>query len=71
MDRRLRGKSVFYFTIPTALLVIATSVGGLFFGNTYSRETLEWLGQAVGQDLVDLVLLVPTLLISALLVGME
>ncbi len=70
MDRRLRGKNVFYFTIPTALLVIATSVGGLFFGNTYSRETLEWLGQAVGQDLVDLVLLVPTLLISALLVGM-
>ncbi len=69
MDNSLRGKTVFYFTIPTALLVIVTSVGGLFFGNTYSHETLEWLGQAIGQDLVDLVLLVPTLLISALLVG--
>jgi hypothetical protein len=70
MDKNLRGKTVFYFTIPTALLVIVTSVGGLSFGSTYSRETFEWLGQAIGQDLVDLVLLVPTLLVSALFVAM-
>lgn len=68
MDRDLRGNTVLYFSIPTVLLIVMTSLGGLLFENSYSRETAEWVAQAVGQDIIDLALVVPTMLISAFLV---
>lgn len=67
MDKELRGNTVLLFTIPTIVLVIITSLGGLLIGNTYSRETPLWVAQAAGQDLIDIILIVPFLLISALL----
>ncbi len=65
MNSPIGGKSVLYFTIFTVLLVVITSLGGLLYGGTYSRETAEWVAQAIGQDIIDLVLIVPTILISA------
>lgn len=68
MERDLRGNTVLYFSLPVVLLIVITSLGGLFFPGTYSRETTDWVAQAVGQDIIDLVLIVPTILISAFLV---
>lgn len=67
MDGELRGNTVLYFTIPTVLFVIVTSLGGLWFGSTYSRETALWVAQAAGQDIIDIALIVPVLLVFAFL----
>ncbi len=50
-----------------ALLVTVVSVGGIFFPATYLRETAEWRAQSIGQDWFDLLISVPTLLVSAIL----
>ena len=49
---------------PLALLVTATSLGGLLLPSTYARETANWAAQAVGQDWVDLLFAVPWLVIA-------
>lgn len=67
MDNELRDKTVLFFTIPTILLILAASLGGLLYGSTYARETSVWVAQAVGQDMINLMLIAPVLLISALL----
>jgi len=53
------------FTLLLTPLMIFVSVVGLSSGTLYSRETASWLAQCVGQDLIDLVVVTPTLLISA------
>lgn len=68
MENELRDNTILYFTIPTILLILVTSLGGLFYEGTYARETSLWTAQAVGQDIIDLAVLLPVLLISALLV---
>lgn len=65
MYKELRVNTVLYFTIPTVLLIAVTSLGGLLYETTYSRETALWIAQAAGQDIVDIALIVPTLLIAA------
>ncbi len=67
MDSELRDNTILYFTLPTVLLVLVTSLGGLLYQSTYARETSVWVAQAIGQDIIDLVILVPVLLISAFL----
>lgn len=69
MDYSLRGKTVWYFTVPTALLIIVTGVAGAFFADTYAQETPLWVAQAAGQDIINIALIVPTLLISAFFTG--
>jgi hypothetical protein len=52
---------------PLALLVTATSLGGLLLPSSYARETANWAAQAVGQDWVDLLFAVPWLAITGAL----
>lgn len=51
-------------TILLALSLALVSIGGAFFPGTYERDSASLAAQGVGQDLVDLVLAVPLLLIS-------
>ena len=51
-----------------ALLVVIVSLTGILKPELYSRESLNWKTQSIGQDKVDLVLLVPLLIITAILV---
>ncbi len=44
-----------------------TSAIGLYTDNFYARETLNWATQSLGQDMIDLFLITPILLISAIL----
>jgi len=68
MDKTLKSETVLFFTIPTTVLIIVASLGGLMFGSTYSRETASWYAQAIAQDIANLVIIVPTLLVSAFFV---
>ena len=53
--------------IPLALLVALASLGGIVMPATYARETASWAAQGIGQDWVNLLLVVPWLLLTAVL----
>ncbi len=53
-------------SIPLALLVAGASLGGIVLPSTYARETASWAAQGVGQDWVNLVLVVPWMLTAAI-----
>ncbi len=55
-------------TVPLIILIAAVSLGGLFLPQTYARESANWTAQALAQDIFDLVVVVPVLLVSAFLV---
>ena len=45
-------------------LITLISIVGLSFNNVYSKETHNWYVQCIAQDIIDLFLVVPLLLIS-------
>ncbi len=67
MESGLRQKPLL-FTVPLSLLIAAASLGGLFISGMYSRETAFAAAQALAQDVIDLIIVVPTLLISSVLI---
>jgi len=56
---------ILWLSLPLAVLVTIASVIGLTTAGFYSAETLNWQAQSVGQDIVDLFLIIPALLISS------
>jgi hypothetical protein len=49
-----------------AVLLAATSVGGILLPSTYARETASWRAQGIGQDWFDLLVVVPVLVTGAI-----
>jgi len=66
MADALRRDRTLLFTAAIASLMTTASLGGLLLGNLYSQETSAWYVQCIGQDTVDLAVIVPSLLLSAL-----
>jgi len=66
MDQKnaLVGINILKVSIPLIVLVIAVSAVGLFYPEIYKAATPNWLAQSVGQDAVDLFLIVPVLVIG-------
>lgn len=60
-------KIVLLLSFSLAALTITASCIGLFTPDFYAKETLNWQAQSVGQDLIDLVLITPCLLITSIL----
>ncbi|MBL7724690.1 MAG: hypothetical protein JNK27_11100 [Chitinophagaceae bacterium] len=56
---------VLWFSLPLAALVVFVSATGLSTPGFYAAETTNWQAQSAGQDLIDLFIVVPALLISA------
>jgi hypothetical protein len=54
-------------SLLAAALMALTSLAGLFADSTYALETAEWAAQGIGQDLVNVALVFPVLVISAIL----
>jgi hypothetical protein len=54
-------------TLVLAAVFAAASLGNLVVPGAYARETPSWTAQGIGQDWVDLLVVVPVLLFSALL----
>jgi hypothetical protein len=58
-------RSAFALSHAAAALMAFVSALGAFAAFPYSRETASWAAQGVGQDLVNLFVVVPVLLVSA------
>jgi len=61
----MNSKYFFYLILPLAILLSITSAGDLLVSGMYARETADWRAQSLAQDLFDLIVAVPVLLISA------
>jgi len=57
--------TILFFSLPLAVFVIVVSYAGLFIPDTYAKETANWTAQAIGQDIIDLFLITPLLLITS------
>jgi hypothetical protein len=65
----MQNKIILLLSLPLSALIIIASSIGLFTPEFYSAETTNWQAQSIGQDFVDLFLVTPCLLISAILAG--
>ena len=60
-----QNKIILLLSLPIAILATIVSYAGLFIPDTYARETANWAAQAVAQDIIDLFLIIPFLLITS------
>lgn len=60
-------KFVIGIALLLAVLVTAASLTGIYTADFYASESENWQLQALGQDVIDLLLIVPFLTISAVL----
>ncbi len=58
-------KILFYFTLPIVFLMAICSSIGIWNQNLYTRESLDWMSQCIGQDISNLFFVAPILLVSA------
>ena len=64
-DTPFKGAATLAF--PLAVLFAAASLGNIVLPAAYVNETTSWAAQGLGQDWVDLLLVVPVLVVSAAL----
>lgn len=67
MSSNRTDNTIIRLSIPTALLIIIAGCIGLFTPGFYSQETLNWQAQSVGQDMADVFIVSPMLIITAVL----
>lgn len=60
-------KIILLLTIPLAIFTAIASYVGIFIENTYLKETANYAAQGIGQDIVNLFVIVPVLLVSSIL----
>lgn len=58
-------KLIFVLSLPLTAFTILVSCVGLYTPHFYSAETINWQAQSMGQDMVDLFLVTPCLLITS------
>lgn len=58
-------RAFLYFTVPIVILIAISSITGIWHQEIYAKETTDWLSQCVGQDISNLFLVVPALILSA------
>jgi len=58
-------KSLLYFTIPIVILIATCSSIGILVQQFYSKETMGWLSQCIGQDISNLMFVSPILIVSS------
>jgi len=66
MKKNQKSNLIFMLSMALSSLVIIASCIGLFLPETYAKETPDWIAQAIGQDIIDLFLITPVLVISAI-----
>src|SRR6266536_2312060 len=66
--REIKKGCVFgYSSFAQAILIAVTGYCGLFVKGTYTLETTAWYVQSIGQDIVDLFIIVPVLIITGMM----
>ena len=58
-------------TLPLGVLIAISSIIGILFEDIYSQEVPEYAAQGVGQDIINLFVLVPILLVASVLIRRE
>lgn len=61
-----RDRFVLWMSVPLAALFAATALAGLFWPPTYAQEKFKWAVQGMAGDAVNLLVIVPVLLASAI-----
>jgi hypothetical protein len=56
---------ILMLSLPLAILTAVVSYAGVFIESTYARENTLYAAQGIGQDIVNLFIVVPILLIAA------
>ena len=59
------GISILVFTIPLAILILVSGLAGLLCDFPYAKETQSWTVQGIAQDIFDVVILAPVILLAA------
>lgn len=59
-------KYVLILSLPLFVLILTSSLVGLIFSKIYDHSTPNWLVQTIGQDAIDLFIVLPVLMTSAL-----
>ena len=67
MENQPRNPATIWLSMPLVVVVAIASRYGLSHDNFYFRETPNWALQSRGQELIDLVLVCPVLLMAAVL----
>jgi len=66
----LKGKkrdiNILFLSVPLAILTTIVSSAGIFIESTYARETVFYSAQGIGQDIVNLFMAVPILIIASI-----
>ena len=62
-----RDITILLLSIPLAIATAFVSYIGIFVDNTYVKETASYAAQGIGQDIINLFIVVPVIIISALL----
>ena len=52
-------------SVLLTVFIVIVSYAGLYIPDTYINETVNWRAQALGQDMIDLILIVPLLLVTS------
>lgn len=63
----MENRPILLFSIPLSVLLIFVSCVGFFKPGFYAAETPNWEAQTLGQDLVDLFIITPCLIITSIL----
>jgi len=66
-NRLLKSRMILLLSIAITALIASVSLVGIYSPNFYALETLNWQVQSIGQDVIDLVLIVPVLIVTALI----
>lgn len=61
------GRFILWISLPLAVLVAIAACAGLFWAPTYAQEKPLWAAMGMGGDAINLLVIVPVLLASALL----
>jgi hypothetical protein len=56
-------------SLPIATFAIAAGLTGMLFDSVYSKETANWAAQGFAQDIVNVFIAYPALLVLAFLAG--
>lgn len=67
MNTNQKDKNILAISLPLAVLVSFVSIIGLYMPGFYALETQNWQAQTIGQDMIDLFLIVPLLLLTTVL----
>ena len=65
--RKRADRFVIWMSVPLAALFATTALAGVFWPPTYAQEKIKWALQGMAGDAVNLFVIVPVLLVTAIL----